>query len=57
MRNVMTIKPSWLVELAPRFFKQADPNALTRAKKRIKIEPLHDRYNPPDSWRLTKRIG
>ncbi|KAF0682799.1 Aste57867_25098 [Aphanomyces stellatus] len=57
MRNVMAIEPKWLVELAPAFFKKGDPTKLSKAKKAQKIEPLHDRFNPPDSWRLSKRRG
>jgi ATP-dependent RNA helicase DHX8/PRP22 len=57
MRNVLAIDPKWLVELAPNFYKQGDPSKLSKAKKQMKIEPLFDRYNPPDSWRLSKRRG
>jgi ATP-dependent RNA helicase DHX8/PRP22 len=57
MRNVMVIDAKWLVELAPSFYKSADPNKMTRAKKKEKIEPLHDRFNPKDAWRLSRRKG
>lgn len=57
MRNIMTIEPKWLVELAPAFFKKSDPNKLSKRKRNEKIEPLYDRFNPPDSWRLSKRRG
>lgn len=57
MRNVMTIEPKWLVELAPNYFKQADPTKLSKTKKRERIEPLFDRHNPPDAWRLSRRQG
>lgn len=57
MRNIMTIEPKWLVELAPAFFKKGDPTKLTKRKRNEKIEPLYDRFNPPDSWRLSKRRG
>jgi hypothetical protein len=40
-----------------RYFKSSDPSKLTRAKRRVRIEPLYDRFNPPDQWRLTKRRG
>ncbi|ETL28161.1 ATP-dependent helicase HrpA [Phytophthora nicotianae] len=55
MRNIMTIEPKWLVELAPAFFKKGDPTKLSKRKRNEKIEPLYDRFNPPDSWRLSKR--
>ena len=45
------------VELAPNFFKKADPNHMSKAKRQEKIEPLYDRFNPKDSWRLSKRKG
>ncbi|OQS02240.1 ATP-dependent RNA helicase DHX8 [Thraustotheca clavata] len=57
MRNVMAIDPKWLVELAPAFFKKGDPTRMTKQKKAQKIEPLHDRFNPKDSWRLSQRRG
>jgi ATP-dependent RNA helicase DHX8/PRP22 len=57
MRNIMVIDPKWLIELAPAFFKKADPNKMTKQKRMEKIEPLYDRFNPPDSWRLSKRKG
>lgn len=53
----MTIEPKWLVELAPQFYRAADPNKMTRQKRMQKIEPLYDRFNPPNSWRLSKRKG
>jgi ATP-dependent RNA helicase DHX8/PRP22 len=53
----MVIDAKWLVELAPAFYKQADPNKMTRAKRKEKIEPLHDRFNPKDAWRLSRRKG
>lgn len=57
MRNIMVIEPKWLVELAPKFYKSADPSKMTKAKKQMKIEPLYDRFNPPNSWRLSRRKG
>jgi ATP-dependent RNA helicase DHX8/PRP22 len=57
MRNVLAIEPKWLVELAPKFFKQSDPTKMSKAKRNEKIEPLYDRYNPPNAWRLSKRKG
>ncbi|PRQ35577.1 putative RNA helicase [Rosa chinensis] len=57
MREVTAIDPKWLVELAPRFFKAADPNKMTKRKRQQRIEPLYDRYNEPNSWRLTRRRG
>lgn len=57
MRQIMAIDPKWLVQLAPRFYKQADHGHIAKAKRVQKIEPLYDRFNPPDAWRLSKRRG
>ena len=57
MRNVMVIDAQWLTELAPKFYKSADPNKLTKAKRMERIEPLHDRFAPKDAWRLSRRKG
>jgi len=57
MRSIMVIDPKWLCELAPSFYKSADPNKMTKNKRMQKIEPLFDRFNPVDSWRLSKRKG
>jgi len=57
MREVMAIEPKWLTELAPRFFKASDPRKMSRQKRMEKIEPLYDRFNPPNAWRLSKRPG
>ena len=57
MRNVMAIDAKWLIELAPAFYKHADPTKLSRQKRKEKIEPLFDRFNPKDAWRLSKRKG
>ena len=57
MREVMAIEPKWLTELAPRFFRKADPNQLSKRKRMERIEPLYDRFNDPNAWRLSKRRG
>ncbi|KAK9907427.1 hypothetical protein WJX75_003407 [Coccomyxa subellipsoidea] len=57
MREVCAIDPKWLVELAPRFFKAADHQKLSRRKRGERIEPLYDRYNDPMAWRLSRRRG
>lgn len=56
MREVLAVESKWLVELAPRFFRKADPNRLSRMKRREKIEPLFDKYaQNQNEWRLSKR--
>lgn len=57
MRECTAVDPKWLVELAPRFFKQADPHKLSRRKRQERIEPLYDKYNEPNDWRLSRRRG
>lgn len=45
--QVCQIDPKWLVEMAPRFFKAADPHRLSRRKRHERIEPLYDRWAGP----------
>jgi len=54
MREVTAIDPKWLVEFAPKFFKFADPTRLSRAKKTQKIEPLYNKYEEPNAWRISR---
>jgi len=56
MRECMVIEPKWLVELAPRFYRKADPVRLSRRKRRERIEPLYDRYAEPGAWRLSRNV-
>jgi ATP-dependent RNA helicase DHX8/PRP22 len=52
--NVTAIEPKWLVEVAPQFCKVADANKISKRKKQEKIEPLYNKYEKPDEWRLSK---
>ncbi|XP_052729023.1 probable pre-mRNA-splicing factor ATP-dependent RNA helicase DEAH5 [Vigna angularis] len=52
MREVTAIDPKWLVELAPRFFKAADPTKMSKRKRQERIQPLH---GVSEQWRLSKR--
>lgn len=52
--NVTAIEAKWLVEVAPQFFKVADANKISKRKKQEKIEPLYNKYEKPDEWRLSK---
>ncbi|KAM2429017.1 hypothetical protein ACFX1W_016673 [Malus domestica] len=56
-REVTVIDPKWLVELAPRSFKFSDPSKMSKRQCQERIEPLYDRYNEPNSWRLSRRRG
>jgi ATP-dependent RNA helicase DHX8/PRP22 len=57
MRNVLVVDPKWLIELAPKFFKQGDPTKISKTKAKEKIEPLFDKHALKDAWRLSKRPG
>jgi len=59
MRNVMAIDVKWLVELAPKFYKKADPEKLSKRRREERVEPLHEmaRGVPTDAWRLSRRRG
>lgn len=52
--NVTAIEPKWLVEVAPQFFQVADANKISKRKRQEKIEPLFNKYEKPDEWRLSK---
>ena len=54
MREVTAIDPKWLVEFAPKFFKFSDPTKLSKAKKQQKIEPLHNKYEDANAWRISR---
>lgn len=54
MREVTTIDPKWLVEFAPKFFRHSDPTKLSKQKKQQKIEPLYNKYEDPNSWRISR---
>jgi len=57
MHECLAIEPKWLTELAPNFYKSSDPHKLSKRKRRERIEPLYDRFNPPNEWRLSRRRG
>ena len=57
MRNIITIEPKWLIEVAPRYFRAGDPTKISKRKRQEKIEPLYNRYEEKDAWRLSKRRG
>jgi ATP-dependent RNA helicase DHX8/PRP22 len=57
LREVLVVDPKWLVELAPQFYRVADPNQISRRKRRERIEPLHNRFVDNNSWRLSRRKG
>lgn len=54
MRNVMVIDPRWLVEFAPTFYNLADATKISKHKKKIRIEPLYNKYEEPNAWRISR---
>ncbi|TPX30901.1 hypothetical protein SmJEL517_g05644 [Synchytrium microbalum] len=54
MREVTAVDPKWLVEVAPTFFKVGDVNRISKTKKNEKIEPLFNRYEAPNEWRISR---
>ncbi|KAK9768112.1 DEAH-box ATP-dependent RNA helicase prp22 [Basidiobolus ranarum] len=54
MREIIAIEPKWLVEVAPTFFKVADANKISKRKRQEKIEPLYNKYEKPNEWRLSR---
>ncbi|XP_043483846.1 ATP-dependent RNA helicase DHX8 [Leptopilina heterotoma] len=54
MREVTTIDPKWLVEYAPAFFKFSDPAKLSKFKKNQRLEPLYNKYEEPNAWRISR---
>jgi len=55
MREVTAIEANWLVEFAPKFFKSADPNKMTKRKRQERLEPLFNKFEKADEWRISKR--
>lgn len=54
MREVTQIEPKWLAETAPTFFQVADSHVLSKRKQAERIEPLFNRFEGKDDWRLSK---
>ncbi|XP_077977949.1 ATP-dependent RNA helicase DHX8-like [Glandiceps talaboti] len=55
MREVTQIDNKWLVEYAPAFFKFADPTRLSKQKKQQRLEPLYNKYEEPNAWRISRQ--
>lgn len=53
MHCTTAIEPKWLVEAAPTFFKVAPTDQLSKRKKAERIQPLHNRFQGEDDWRLS----
>ncbi|SBS84233.1 pre-mRNA-splicing factor ATP-dependent RNA helicase PRP22, putative (PRP22) [Plasmodium ovale curtisi] len=57
IRDCTIIQPQWLIQLAPNLFIPADEKKISKIKLREKIEPLHNYYEEPNAWRLSRRRG
>lgn len=54
MRWATSIEPKWLVEAAPTFFKVAGTDGtLSKRRKQERIQPLHNRFESENDWRLS----
>ncbi|KAL5287321.1 DHX8 family protein [Megaselia abdita] len=54
MREVTSIDPKWLPEFAPSFYKFSDPTKLSKFKKNQRLEPLYNKYEEPNAWRISR---
>ena len=57
MRQVISINPRWLMDVAGKYFKVCDPNVLTKKLRNEKMECLAVRFGDPNEWRISKRKG
>ena len=55
MREVCSVDPRWLVDVAPNFFKHAEARSISKSKREDKLQPLFNRYEEKDAWRLANR--
>lgn len=55
MHHTTAIEPKWLVEVAPTFFKVAPTDRLSKRKAAERIQPLFNRFEGPDDWRLSSQ--
>lgn len=55
MHCCSTLDPKWLPELAPNFFKVADPTKMSTRRQQERIQPLHNRFQGEDDWRLSSQ--
>lgn len=53
MHITTAIEPKWLVEAAPTFFKVAPTDKLSKRKKAERIQPLYNKFQGEDDWRLS----
>ena len=54
MREATTIDSRWLVDFAPSFFRFSDSAKLSKHKKQLRLEPLFNKYEEPNAWRISR---
>ena len=57
IREVSTVDAQWLPEVAPNLFQKSDDRKLSKSTQLERIQPLHNKFEEKDSWRLTVRMG
>ena len=57
IRQVCAIEAQWLPEVAPNLFQKVPAGKLSRKRQVERIQPLHNRNEETDSWRLKNRLG
>lgn len=53
MHCTTVIEPKWLVDAAPTFFKVAPTDKLSKRRAAERIQPLYNKFEGPDDWRLS----
>lgn len=53
MHCTTSIEPRWLVEAAPTFFQVAPTDKLSKRRAAERIQPLYNKFEGPDDWRLS----
>lgn len=54
MHCATKIDPAWLVQYASKVFRKANEGELSIHKKRERIQPLYDRFDQNERWRLSR---
>ena len=54
MRTVMEVKPEWLVEVAPAYFRRPKEGELTKEQRHMRVEPILLPWEKGNSWRISK---
>ena len=55
--SLVAIDPKWLIELAPKFYKQSSGKTLSKEKKQEKLKPVFFIPSRDDTWRMSKKKG